>query len=244
LAAQAKTGAQVTDDQLVESLRQAVGSRLVIKAKWRRIYDDGGVYSEALNGYDVTIDRLEHGEAKILEAFEFFNRPVMPDQIKTVVGMLTRMRVSLMRRNESDSDAELLIDTALTVCKAYPFDIVMNSMNGWLTGKKFFPLPVEMKDELDAAVMLRRSLLAGFTTARRHTLAPPRENASLPRNFERYEVSKARWSPKDWDDHVADAERMLELARQNPAMMNVQGWHDEVSHRMAQRKEATHAAKI
>ena len=72
------------------------------------MYDENGNgYEEVLDGYVVKVTGLKADEVKIIDALEFFNRAVQSEQVSAVTGMLTRMRVSMLRRNESDSDVEM-----------------------------------------------------------------------------------------------------------------------------------------
>ena len=238
LAASANRGELVSDEKLQESLTQAFGSRIAIKKSWRRVYDKDGGYDEVPDGFRVRLDVLNDTEMKVFDALDFFNRPIQSEQVQAVTGMLTRMRVSMLRRNENEDDIEMLIDTAMSVCIKYPFDVVMSLTEQWLTTRKFFPLPCEMKEELDDAVALRRSLLACFERTRQTTLAPSAKNLSLPRKKDRHDLPREKWTPQDWDAHIADAENMLNLARQNPTMFKVEDWHEEVSRRMGQKSAA------
>lgn len=239
LAAQARDGVLVSDESLQESLQLAFGSRLVTRKNWRRVYDENGNgYEEVLDGYVVKVTGLKADEVKIIDALEFFNRAVQSEQVSAVTGMLTRMRVSMLRRNESDSDVEMLVDTALSICVGYPFDIVMFLTDKWLKSRKFFPLPVEMVEELDAAVALRRALEDGFRRAGGVAIASDGNVRALPPRKHRNDRAQATWTAQDWEEHILDATKMVELARQNPTMFNEASWSDEVSRRMQKRSEA------
>lgn len=165
-ADQAKRGIMVSDESLLQSLKQVLGSRLATKKKYQPVYNRPGGYDEDFTGYAVSLDALHDSEMKLFDAIEFFNRPVDPHQVADITSMVTRMRVSLLRKAEDNNDAEMLVDTAIGVLSRYPFDIVMGLTNEWLTKRKFFPLPYEMVAELDLAVSLRRSLLSTFERIR------------------------------------------------------------------------------
>ena len=107
--------------------------------------------------------------------------------------------------------------------------------------ERYTPLAADKaisQEELDDAVALRRSLLACFERTRQTTLAPSANNLSLPRKRDRHDIPREKWTPQDWDAHIADAENMLNLARQNPTMFKVGDWHEEVSRRMGQKSAA------
>lgn len=57
------------------------------------------------------------------------------------------------------------------------------------------------------------------------------QNASLPRKLDRRDVPRSQWTVQDWDDHIAEACEMVDLARSNPGMLDLAGWEEELKQR-------------
>lgn len=150
---------QLLDNQTLQTLlEQHFGSRLAIKKKREHVYGKNG-YDCIERGFGILLDHLSDDEMKIFDAIDFFNKP--SDPVK-VAGCLTRMRVSMIRRNESDEDIEILIDTLTDLGRKYPYDIVNHVTKYWLAEKKFFPIPSEFIAECEKLVEFRRAVQKCF----------------------------------------------------------------------------------
>lgn len=147
-AEKAKAGNEVTDVSLRALLQQGFGSRLAIRENHDGKFE--------LSGYEITIADMTQADLPYITAIEFFNRPARPDQ---VAGLITRMRVSLVRRSEENSDAEMLIDTMTQLCYAFPFDVLRSVTLEWLRREKFFPVPSEFLAKLTRRMFFRSALL-------------------------------------------------------------------------------------
>lgn len=173
LAKQVGSGIPVTDASLQASLRQAFGSRLVLKQKRKPIYEKEFGYDDEADGWDISISNFNAADAPLVRAIEFFNKPATTRQI---VGVITRMRVSLLRRTEDNDDVEVLIDTLSDLCKEYPADVVVSVAQRWIKTEKFFPIPKEFLDALDVAVAFRKALLSAVNATK---LLPNGESAPM-----------------------------------------------------------------
>lgn len=59
--------------------------------------------------------------------------------------------------------------------------------------------------------------------------AQKRERTAAP--IDRYERDKTTWTKQDWQDHIADARKMVDLAKENPEIFNGDEWLAEVEKR-------------
>ena len=121
---------------------------------------------------------------------------------------------------------DVLIDTMMNFFKIYPMDVVAWATEHWMKTQKFFPVPKEILDLMDEAVMFRRAVLAAMEPAKPSLKAP-----EAPRTYK--ETKKPDWDKAMWLAYLADAEKMLALAKQNPTFMNVPEWEAEVVKRKA-----------
>lgn len=221
LAAGLKAGQTVNDATLKALLTQHFGQRLDIRPRYS--YGSGDVQAYECLGYDVdpiTLDPQDHG---IVEAIEFLNRP---SKTEYIAGKLARMRVMMARRNESDKDLEILMDTMMELLKGYPADAIAYAADRWMRTEKFFPLPKEFLALLDECVMLRRAVLIAMR-GKPVAIAKPVERKEWK------EVKKTDWDAGHWQAYIMAAEAMHDLATKNPTMFNAEEWEKEV----AKRKE-------
>ena len=221
IARNAVQGILADDQALRASLTRHFGQRLDIRARCS-FGDEKPAFD--VTGYDVKIaDFGTPGDAKMLEAMQVLNRPVRMD---FAAGCVAKMRITMARRNESERDMDVLIDTMMNFFKIYPMDVVAWATEHWMKTQKFFPVPKEILDLMDEAVMFRRAVLAAMEPAKPSLKAP-----EAPRTYK--ETKKPDWDKAMWLAYLADAEKMLALAKQNPTFMNVPEWEAEVVKRKA-----------
>lgn len=163
MAQAAREGMEVSDDKLRALLQLALGSRLDIQDRIEQVYDQPGGYDEIHRGWNITLASLHDSEMALFDAVDYFNKPSNP---KKIVSLVTRMRVMLMRRNEDNTDIEVLIDTLVDLCSEYPFDVVTATTRWWLKNKTFFPIPNEFIAEIEKRCQFRRQLQRAFERAR------------------------------------------------------------------------------
>lgn len=197
LAKQAGSGIPVTDASLQASLRQAFGSRLVLKPKKKAVYEREFGYDEEDDGWDIAFTHFGSEDGPLVRAIEFFNKPATSRQI---VGVITRMRVSLLRRTEDNDDVEVLIDTLSGLCREYPADVVIGVAQRWIKTEKFFPIPKEFLEALDNAVAFRKALLSAVSATK---MLPNGGSAPQPNIVRRPAVRE--------EDSPAGQERRAEL---------------------------------
>lgn len=220
-----RAGMPVDDANLQALLTQHFGSRLDIRVN--HDYGDGAGGFEII-GFTVKLLKRDDSDKELIPALEYLNAPAKPEFL---AGKIARMRVVMARRNESDKDIEMLIDTLVSMCREYPADAVAWAADHWMRTQKFFPLPKEFIDLLDERVRLRRALLAAIQCDVKALPKP----APAPMGFK--ELPRAAWNPAMWADFVADAEGMARIAKDNP-MFDAAGWEAEVVKRKALRDAA------
>jgi hypothetical protein len=207
-----------------------------MRPKVRRVYGEDGGYDEIFDGHEISLDCLHGGENSIYQAVEFLRRRAKPQHI---AGLIARMRVSLIRRAEDNADAEILMDTLMDICSPYPYDIVKATTDKWLKTKKFFPIPSEFKAELDELFAFREGIFQAFELHRNPILARERAARKIsadPRFGVHFKaLPRKEWMKQHYDWWVEEAEGMVNLARQNPALMNPAVWEAEVNRRNAER---------
>lgn len=231
-AQQADHGAEVTDSQLQALLMQHFGSRLALKPKTIPIYSEAYGYDEKTDGYEITLeDGLGSAEGKIAD---FVATLVRPGKLIVIAGMVAKMRVSLMRRQEVEQDIEILIDTVVNFLSAYPTDIVVSVCNHCIKTMKFFPLVKELTDLCDARMTMRRSLHEFFT--RKAPMITASAPAESPRSWK--DLPKPRWAAEQWAAYCADALAMAEQARRYPAALDPDFWVTETARRRVEAGEA------
>jgi hypothetical protein len=227
---QAKAGRLVTDGSLEALLRQHFGSRLTLRAKTRLTAD----YDVINEGHIVEINGLGDEEMRLFDMIDYLNKPSDP---VLAAGQIARLRITMPRRDEENQDIELLIDTLVDDCREYPPDILQAECQRWRREERWFPSPKDFRRRLDAAVSLRRAIRAAFENARNPLLAY-KEPEKIAAPISRQDKPKESWSAKDWDDHIEDAQGMIRLAKENPSVIDVAGWEEELKRRQQQREEA------
>lgn len=238
LAQTAQRGEMVTDQSLEASLRQHFGSRLVMTHKMKPVYGLTGGYDEKPDGFYVFLAELNDNEQKFYEAIEFFNKPASN---QVVAGQIARLRVTMLRSAEENTDIELLVDTLVADCRSYPADILIAVCETWRREQKFFPFPKDFIEKLENAVQFRRSLLKAFTAARNPQLTQSVKPviAADPRLGIHWKVlPRAQWMRQHYDWWIGEAEKMVDLATQNPNFMDLVGWQAEVARRKAEHVAA------
>lgn len=229
LAADVLEARPLDETSLGTLLAQHFGSRLVIKTRNRPVYSPNFGYDEVPDGWDISLDNLGTEEGKFLEALEFFNRPATPDFIAL---QMARLRAAMPRAAESNMDIEVLIDVMVEDCSGYPPDVIASTVRAWRQNERFFPSPSEFRKRLDAAVKYRRTLLDAFKVGKNKAISSASKPAMISTNPDRHTLSSEKWTAAQWDEHIDEARKMLDLSRANPALLSENTWHDELSRRM------------
>ena len=199
-----------------------------MKQKTRKIYGEQGGYDEANDGWEVELSGMEDGEMRFFDALEFFNKPATPTFI---AGQIGRLRVTMPRRAEDNGDIEVLIDTMVDDFKDYPADIIAHVAKKWRSEERFFPLIREFKQKLDDLVAFRVAVLRGMENARNPLLAAKKQKqiANDPRmKIYWMDLPKKDWMDCHWNAALEEAKSMLKLARENPSILNLELWENEV----------------
>lgn len=185
-----------------------------MRQKRKPVYEKEFGYDEEDDGWEIQIANLGSEDGPLVRAIEFFNKPATARQI---VGVITRMRVSLLRRTEDNDDVEVLIDTLSDLCREYPADIVIAVSQRWIKTEKFFPIPKEFLAALDEAVAFRKSLLSAVNATK-----------LLP-NHSAFQTPQAKRSPavreEDSDAGKARRDELMEFfASKGDPQENVGGF--------------------
>lgn len=215
----------MNDQALHRLLKQHCGSLLDMQQKTKIKYSEVGDCDFEELGWDVVSN--EPPPAEIFDIMEYFNRPASPD---FVAANLSRLRITLIRRAESESDMELLIDTLYGLIKGYPADLIALAANRWLREERFFPLPKEFCDFIEARVAFRRAVLDGLKAGPKALPPPPPPMAEADWR----DLPRLRWDAACWAAYVAEARGMVKLAEENPGSLDLEGWLAEVNKREAE----------
>ncbi len=234
IAREASTGTEVKDENLLALLRQHFGSRLVTRQKTQEIYDGDGGYDWRISGYEIDLDGLDNQEMPFFDALEFFNKPAKPEAI---AGCFAKMRTALLRRNETEQDIEILIDTMVDLCRPYPLDVILSVTRQWLKEKKFFPIPKEFIALCEEKILLRRALLKTFEECRNPLMASKREAKQIkadPRLGIHFKaLEKKDWLPCHFEAWIAEAEKMADMYASNGNNTKADEWKAEGEQRRA-----------
>lgn len=228
--AQSVNNGQLMDDQEFKtSLLQHFGpSRFASNAKLKHIYGDD--YDCQVSNYEITLDALHDGEMKLYDAVEFLNRPAAYD---LVAKQLAKVRVVMARRGESKDDLTILIDTYAEHLMEFPPDIVVAACKKIIDDGKWFPLVSQIRAEMQSMVRFRRAVWTKFQELRNPLLAKKAEERRLaadPRLNQHWKsIPKKDWLPQHFEWAVEEVQKMLDLARQNPTMLNVPMWEEELA---------------
>jgi hypothetical protein len=225
------------DDKELETLlvQHFTSSRFVVKQIVKHIYHDGGQYECVNDGYEISLDVLHDSEMKLYDALKFLNKPAKPEFVAKYVA---RLGTVMARRSESNQDIAVLIDTYTEHLENYPPDVIKSVCDMIINKQKWFPLVCEIRKEAYDIVSFRKSVLKCFEKCRnpliKHT--KPKQIEADPHLKTHWKMlSRDKWLKQHYDWWIEDAEDMLNIAKQNPTMFNVDEWEEEASRRMAGR---------
>ena len=231
---------RLMDDQMLETLlAQHFGSqRFETKSKLKHVYGENG-YDSYIETYAVKLDHIFDNEMKLYDAVEFLNRPASRDFVERQVA---RLRVVMARISESNDDLALLLDTYGAHLSEFPPDIVKAVCDKIIDDRKWFPLVSEMRQEMQRLVQFRKSIWNKFQALRNSLLAAQEKQKQLeadPRLGTHFKaLPRSQWLPQHYAWWIEDAERMLELAVQNPSIYNPESWMKEISRRHTEAQNA------
>lgn len=160
--AQSKPNAETVNRQLLESLRQDLGSRLVIKERFNKDYELISVAASISGSVDP----------KWLSALEYYTAPSKGDAVAMEV---TRLRTLTAKRKEGEFDLELSIGAITEELIEYPRDIVRHVCREWARNNKFFPVLKELLDECKKLNAPRKALLIAMRNSNLIEFQKPEE---------------------------------------------------------------------
>lgn len=231
IAQSVQQGRLMDDQELKASLEQHFGSRLAIRESVKRVYGDHG-YDEIFDGFIIELDQLANEEMRIYDALQFFNRCA---SIEVLAGEMAKLRVSMPRRAEENTDIELLIDVMVEDCCKYPADVVKSVSQRWRLENRFFPTPKAFRAKLEEAVAFRRAIWNCLQEKRNPMLPSAQKKRLEDENKKDWkQIPRSQWDPSMWAAWIADAEGMLKLAQENPVFLNPDEWQKEVENRRSQ----------
>jgi hypothetical protein len=225
------------DDQALETLLvQLLGSsRFASKQKLKHIYADGS-YDCEIDGYDISLDRLDDAEMTIMDAVEYFNKPASSEFVAKQIG---RLQAVMARRSESNADIAVVLDTYTDHLEKYPPDIVKSVCDRVMETQKWFPQIVDLIKELEVLMKFRRALLNACNLARNPLLSS--RTKALPADprlgIHWRSLPMKDWVPQHYQWWIEDAEEMVALAAANPSAFKID-WQAELAYRRAEAEKA------
>jgi hypothetical protein len=182
-------------------------------------------YEDRVDGFDITLDGLADEEMKFYDALEFFNRPASP---QFIAGQIARLRVSMPRRAEENTDIEMLVDVMVEDCRNYPADVIGHVTQAWRLENRYFPMPKEFRIKLDQAMGFRKAVWSCFQEKRNPLLAKKAETKQIaadPRLGVHWrDLPKENWMRQHFAWAIGECENMLKLAEANSASMDPEFW--------------------
>lgn len=139
-----------TNRNLIRSLQQDLGSRLVLKERVNKDWE--------LIGLDVTMNANLSDEWG--RAIVFFNSS---SPVNNVTAIVTRLRSMTAKRPEAEIDTEIAIMTFVEELSVYPEDIVKFICKEWAQKNKWFPVLSELISKCEELMIPRRALLKAMS---------------------------------------------------------------------------------
>lgn len=243
LALNVSKGRPMDDEMCKTLLAQHFGpSRFASNVRLKHIYGGEGGYDCQISEVDISLDALHDSEMKLYDALEYLNRPA---PYEFVARQLAALRVVMARRGEAKDDLTLLIDTYANHLAEFPPDVVKFICDKIIDDAKWFPLISEMRSQMLAMVQWRRAVWNCFQEKRDPALAARAEAKRIagdPRLGIHWKVlARNQWMDQHYEWWIGEAEKMVDLAAQNPGFMDLAGWNAEVERRKAERREAAAA---
>lgn len=225
-----QTGNLLDDRALWTLLVQHFGlSRIVKREKFNSEFD--------VVGYEIGFSGVGPGEQTALDAMIFFNKPA---PTKFVAGKIAKLRAAMAHKATSNEDLTLQIEAYVEHLVEYPPDAVAFVVDKTIAEKKWFPLVSELRDELDKIMLFRKALLDAFMNPNPALLVQEKQKqiASDPRlRMHWKDLSRRDWLPQHWEEYIADAEKMVGLAKQNPHVFKEEEWSSVVARRQHEHFE-------
>lgn len=178
------------------------------------MYDQPGGYQEIIQGWDISVDALGQGEAIIIEAMEYINRPSAPEFIE---GKIAEMKLLLVRRSEGEDDIEFLVSVLTPRLRKFPSDIVLSVIDNWIRTQKFFPTVSEIVPVMENEFMFREKMLEAL---RNNQGAKPA--VTYEPNFR--EVPRERWKPIHFKQKIADCIAFADVHLKHTKPIDELGW--------------------
>ena len=224
-----RKGHLINDKSLETLLRQYFGrARIEIKPKWSRFYDEQGGYDETISGYELSLDKLDDGEIKLYDAMKFFNAPSTPE---FMARKILQLRSVMARAAESSNDITIVAETYSEHLEKYPPDVVAYVIDKTIATKKWFPLVCDLRKEMDEMMRFRRSILELFERKRNPLLSKTetKQIKSDPRTEMHWKtLQKKDWLDCHWEWAAEEADKMLALAKENPTILDLPYWENQV----------------
>lgn len=149
-----------------------------------------------------------------------------------IVAELTAMSVSMVRRADTDNYRTQLLVYARDL-EEYPEDVILEACTDIRRSNKFFPSISELIDACEERYEFRRALKkeCEMLLEGRKKLIPHDPRGELHWK----EIPQKDWLPQHYDWWVSEAERMLELAKQNEGILTADSWVQEIERRKSVR---------
>jgi len=149
--------------------------------------------------------------------------------------------LALHKKFGSDlKDRAVLISDYADALSEFPeFVVAMVCEGYWKHDKRpFIPYIAEM---IEACQSVTNRIMQSLASSRPATPATKavKEIAMNDVNTskDRHDIPRSEWSAHHWDEHIADAAAMLDLAVQNPSIFSPEEWQAELSRRKTEREE-------
>ena len=213
--------------ELETSLRQALGSRLVLEKRYNDDYSGLSSCTVKIKGECST---------DMVEAVRFLNQTSGGSEVSQIV---TKLYKSCAVKSEDDDEMEASLFVITEALCEYPIDVVKTVCRDWAYGKHrkegqdvvFYPKPAEIRDICDGLMRLRRGVLQAMMCP-----IPIRKKEDGAATYK--DIPKDRWTQETWDEYVKEAEQMVLLSGNMPHMLDHTGWKVTLAEREKGRAEA------
>lgn len=175
---------------------------------------------------------------KITEVKDFYTEMLelcQPTPVSVVISELTAMTISMARRADQEADYKALLLVYAKDLSEYPEDVILDTCTHMRRSQKFFPTISELIAACEERYEFRRLLRAeceSLLEGRKALIAPDN-----PAEMHFKSLPVKEWLPLHYDQWVEEAERMVELCKQNPDAFKEAEWK-EFAERRRQVRDA------
>lgn len=154
-----------------------------------------------------------------------------PAPTDMILREITAMSIGMARRKDQADDYRALLLVYTKDLAEYPEDVIQHATEFMRREIKFFPTISEIRDACEELYEFRRALKSAceHLLEGRVKLAAPVEETHFKA------IPQREWNAQHYDWWVEEAERMVDLARQNESVLRADEWLAELARRQAVR---------